>query len=386
MTAAAVAVAILAAAVSWTVLALVRDDPMTRPAPRLAPAAAVLPATPATLRKVFASANGGETVELAAGRYGTFRGGKKRSLVTLRPRTRGSVSMALHFNPAVNVRVEGMILRSVEIAGRSRRVEVANSRFTGPALIRAERMVNAGIVFDGNRHRNIDVCDGCFEGRLHVTGEAGAPSGITIRRSVFGPGGNADGIQTGGNGVRIIQNDFVGIQASEGVHTDAIQLYGSRGTVIRGNWIRDTASGIVAPDGADHEIIENNLIDPGSYPFAISLGSDDRSVIRHNTLPGGACAFGLRCGIVSLGGKPEGPRGRGTVVRDNVLSEVSVTNGARVADNRDNLVAGDRVRPRFAGRARPDSWDGFRLASDSPGKSAASDGADPGIEARSAGS
>jgi len=379
---------VVAAAACWLVLALARDDgPRVIPRPASSrPVVPATPATPATLGKVFRAAKGGDTIELAPGRYRTFSGGRKCSRVTLRPRERGTVNMALRFRRAVNVRVEGMVLRSVEIAGRSRRVEVANSRFTGPALIRAGRMVDAGIVLEGNRHRNIDVCDGCFEGRVHVTGRAGGPAGITIRRSVFGPGGNADGIQTGGNGVRILRNDFVGIQASGGVHTDAIQLYGSRGTVIRGNWIRDSATGIVAPDGADHEIIENNLIDPGSYPFAISIGSDDGSVIRHNTLPAGACAFDLRCGIVSLGAKTDGARGRGTVVRDNVLSEVSVTGGAGLAEKSDNLLARDRVRPRFAGSLQADTWDGFRLASGSPGKAAASDGADVGITARSAGS
>ena len=306
-------------------------------------------------------------------------------MVTVRPRVPGTVTMSLELTGSDGVGVEGVVIPEATIAGSSRHIRVAHSRFTGPALIRADSMVDADIVFERNRHPDIDVCDGCFEGRLHITGEAGKPAGITIRGSRFGPGGNADGIQTGGNGVRIIGNEFVGIRASQGVHTDAIQLYGSRGTVIRGNWIHDTATGIVAPDGADHEVIENNVIEPGSYPFAISIGSDNGSRIRHNTLPGGACAFNLSCGIVSLGGKEGDTPGRGTIVRDNLLSELSVDSGAMVLEERGNLLASDRLMPWFAGGTEPKSWKGFLLADASPGKAAASDGSDVGIVASAGG-
>jgi Right handed beta helix region len=374
MIAAALAAVVVLAAASSLPLVLTHGD--TSP-----PGPPPLHATPATLDKVFAAAKGGETIMLDRGEYGTFRGGEKSSRVTLRARTRWAATMALDFDPAVNVRIVGMTLRDVRIAGRSRHVDVAGSNFTGPAVIKADQMVDAGIVLERNRHRNIDVCSGCFEGRVDVTGQAGAPAGITIRRSIFGPGGNADGVQTGGNGVRILDNEFVGIRESRQVHTDAIQLYGSRGTTVRGNWIHDTPTGIVAPDGADHEVIENNLIDPGSYPFAIAIGSDDGSVIRHNTLPGGACAWNLSCGIVSLGTKRHETPGRGTIVRDNVLGELSVKPGAVIADQRDNLVAPDRTSPAFVGGDAPHTWAGFRLEGNSPGKAVASDGTDLGIAA-----
>jgi hypothetical protein len=359
------AIAIVAVAVaSW--LLLTRGGP--------GPGAPALHATPATLANVFAGAKGGETILLDAGDYGTFHGGEKSSRVTLKARKHWAATMALDFAPAVNVRVEGMTLRSATIAGRSRHVEVADSRFVGPALIRADQMADADIVFDRNRHRDINVCPDCFEGRLDVTGQTGAAAGITIRRSTFGPGGDADGIQTGGRGVRILDNEFVGIHESGGVHTDPIQLYGSRDTVIRGNWIHDTSSGIVATDGAQHELIEDNLIDPGSYPFAIAIDSDNGSVIRHNTLPAGPCAWNLICGIVALGAKSGAAPGRGTVVRDNVLSEISIKPGASTAEQRDNLVARDRAAAQFVGGASPHSWAGFRLASGSPGITARSAG------------
>jgi hypothetical protein len=352
-------------------------------------------ASPGTFERVFAAARGGDTILLAGGDYGTFRGGLKSGRVTLRPRRGADVRMALDFRPAANVTVAGVTLSEVEIgSSRSRNITVRNSDIPGQVTFRTSELQDANIVFTRNLHRDWDKCDGCAEGRVWLPGKSGRPSGITIRRSEF-RGGLSDGIQNGSNGTRIVGNEFHRLRtgSADGVHADAIQLYGSRRTVIRGNWFHDLPQGvgnILAADGADHELIEDNVFQPmrrggRTRPFAIDLFSDDGSVIRHNTLADGACEFNLRCGIISLGSKDGDDAGRGTVIRDNVLGEISCCNGPASFTSSHNLIrkgrrgARDiRGRPRYVGGPRPDRYRGFALARRSRGRGNASDGRDRG--------
>ena len=121
----------------------------------------------------------------------------------------------------------------------------------------------------------------------------------------------------------------------------------------------------------------------------MEIGSDDGSIIRHNTLPDGACDFNLRCGIIAIGSSDTDDAGRGTVVQDNILGEVSVGGGngaATIASSDYNLVingsrrgANDlRGRPTYSGGGRPSALLGFKLATGSLGKGNASDGTDRG--------
>jgi hypothetical protein len=176
---------------------------------------------------------------------------------------------------------------------------------------------------------------------------------------------------------------------ADGVHTDAIQLYGSKNTVIKGNYFYDVPDAIMAPDGADHEVIEDNVIaaDPDGYPFAVTLYSDDGSTIRHNTFADGACAFNLRCGIISLGAKSGDDAGRGTTIEDNVLGEISHGDGSAVVSRSSHNLFSHRVsglaslrgKPSFAGGSKPTDYAGYALKPDSLGTASASDGLDRGI-------
>jgi Right handed beta helix region len=356
-------------------------------------------ASPSTLERVFAAARGGDTILLAAGDYGTFRGGLKSRRVTLRPRRGADVRMALAFRPAANLTVAGVTLSEVEIgASRSRNLTVRNSVIPGQVTLRTSELQSANILFSRNLHRDWDKCDGCAEGRVWLPGTTARPSGITIRRSEF-RGGLSDGIQNGSKGTRIIGNEFHRLEtgSADGVHADAIQLYGSSRTVIRGNWFHDLPEGvgnILAADGADHELIEDNVFQPmrtggRTRPFAIDLFSDDGSVIRHNTLADGACEFNLRCGIIALGSKEGDDPGRGTVIRDNVLGEISCCDGPAAYTSSHNLIRARRRgardikgKPRYVGGARPSSYRGFALARRSRGRGDASDGRDRGARVK----
>ena len=211
-----------------------------------------------------------------------------------------------------------------------------------------------------------------------MLGQGSGDVGVTLRGNVLGPGGNADGIQIGATGVQVVGNRFVGIRqdaSPDAPHTDALQLYGARRTVIRGNDFQDVATAIMAPDGGDHEVIEDNIVDTGGYPYAIMLGGDDGSGVRHNTMPQlGDCYDGAPCGTVLIGAGPDGAPGRGTVVEANVLGRLSVADGSAVG-SAENLIAVDGAgeddvlgRPVFAGGLRPQTRAGFALTDGSPGR------------------
>ncbi len=352
-------------------------------------AASAVSARPATLDSVFASATGGDTIELAAGNYGTFQGSPKSGLVTLAAQPGAAVRMELDFDGASNITIDGATITDAYLGGSTRNITVRNSDIPGQVVFRTDELANANVLFERNLHHDWDKCDGCGEGRIFLPGDNSEPSGITIRNSEF-RGGVSDGIQNGSNGTRILNNTFHDLEEGtpDGVHTDAIQLYGSRNTVIRGNYFYDLIiPAIMSPDGADHEIIEDNVIqgDPDGYPYAVTLFSDDGSIIRHNTFADGPCHFNLPCGILRIGAKSGDPVGHGTVVEDNILGEISVEAGS-LARRSHNLIAHDQAsgtaeiagRPTYVGGPSPTTYAGHALARGSLGQGNARDGLDRG--------
>ena len=228
-------------------------------------------ATPSTFASVWSAAQGGDRILLASGSYGNFAGGTKSSPVTVIAQAGASVTMSIDFNGASNIRVDGTTITKLDMQGQTRNITIANSKFTGQAVVRSDEMNNANIVFDHNTHANINVCTNCFEGRLEVEG-GDDPTGVTIENSTFGPGGDMDGIQIGARGVQVLNNEFTGIKWISEVHTDSLQLYGSSDTVIRGNYFHDFSTAIMAPDGGQNA-------QQGCRPGA-SLGDQDGQPVQ----------------------------------------------------------------------------------------------------------
>ncbi|MBW3609195.1 MAG: right-handed parallel beta-helix repeat-containing protein, partial [Actinobacteria bacterium] len=334
---------------------------------------------------------------LASGSYGTFTGAMKSGPVTIRPRSGATATMALRLSPASNLTFDGLKITDAFVADpRSRNITVRNSDFDGArVMLRGDDLVDANIDFDNNVHSDVNVCDGCSDARVHIAERNEArPNGITIRNSRF-YGGSADGILNGGNGTRIIGNTFSDLfqTGADGAHTDSIQLYGSKNTLVKANFFYNVDMGNPgAYDQADHEVIEDNVIVSARYPFQMQLLSDNGSIVRHNTFVatstrGGGCDYNLPCGIVRMGNKSSDPRSTGTVFENNILAEISVTGQTPAYAVEDyNLFsehkAGGRNDelgvPLFVGGARPTTYEGFRLAAGSPGKGTASDGLDRG--------
>ena len=345
-------------------------------------------ATPATLASVFASAGGGDTILLASGDYGTFHGAIKGGLVTLTPQPGATVSMDIDFNPASNIAIDGVTITDAFITGTATKsITIRNSDFPGQIWLDTRELHDSDVILANDVFHDWNTCASCGEARVFLTGGS-QPSGVTIRDSKF-YGGLSDGIQNGSYGTKIIGNEFHDITpgSPEGVHADAIQLYGSSHTVIRANYMHDMPEVpfIMAADGTDHELIEDNVVEGSShgYPY-ITLFSDDSSIIRHNTFADGSCAFNLPCGILRLGAKDSDDPGHGTMVKDNILGEISTEGRPRSPSARTTCSL---TTARGAGRdpgsrptrgRAPDSYAGYRLEPALPGKSNASDGTDRG--------
>ena len=356
-----------------------------------AASAADLQATPSNLSSVFGSAQGGDVIHLAAGSYGSFSGGKKASMVTLQADPGVSASIAPDLGSASNVRLKNLTITSAYVGTGSSYIEFVGNKFTGSAQVDTANS-DMHVLFDGNSHDGINVCSTCYEGRITVKGNNNSvPNGVQITNSHF-TGGDADGVQITGDayGTKIGPNNtFINLDMVDSVHTDAIQLYHSHNTLITGNFLYSNETGIMAPDGADHETITNNVITTNGYPWPIVLGSDNGTLIQHNTFPDGACSWSMRCGTVRVYSGNSGTASKGTVVRDNVAGALDVSGSGVVEDH--NLVATGTApgsadikgQPTFQGGSSPTTYSGFLLTGTSLGKSNASDGTDRGIGATS---
>ena len=127
------------------------------------------------------------------------------------------------------------------------------------------------------------------------------------------------------------------------------------------------------------------MITTNGYPWPIVLGSDNGSVIAHNTFPDGSCFWSDRCGTVRVYGGNAGTASRDTVVRDNVVGALDVS-GSGIAEDHNLVATGTapgsadiKGSPTFQGGSSPTTYNGFLLTSTSPGKANASDGTDRGI-------
>src|SRR5439155_23422559 len=79
--------------------------------------AANLNATPSTFASTFASAQGGDTIYLASGNYGTFTGGSKSSTVTITPASGATATMSVAFNPSDHIRLDGLTVAVANLGG-----------------------------------------------------------------------------------------------------------------------------------------------------------------------------------------------------------------------------------------------------------------------------
>lgn len=345
-------------------------------------------ATTANFAAQVSATAAGKTLCLASGNYGTWNGTNKA--IVVKSQAGAAVSMAINFGTSATAFIlDGVTVTSGSMIGNSsgpKNLTIRNSTFTG--ALRIDGVANSNILLEHNTHNNIDNNASCTAtpARIHFSYGSETHSGVTVQDSLF-DGGNTDGIQTG-VGVTVLNNEFRNIReksSSDCAHTDVIQLIDARGSVVRGNYVHHSASGIVAYDGVDSALIEHNVVDLVNGRYGIELYSDTNSMIRNNTLVYGTGCEYAACGQILLDRKSSAPAGAGTVIENNIASGINASNGSTAAVNRNNMVrsgaSGSNFlgTPAYVGGATPTTFAGFKLAWGSAGKSQSTVSGDVGI-------
>ena len=359
--------------------------------------AATLHSTTANFASTFSSAQGGDTILLAAGNYGSFSGGSKASMVTISPDTAAGgtqsnvVFGSLNFGSAQNITMQGMTIGGGTVGSGSTaalHIHLVGNKFTDALCINTPTNVNQDTVVDGNSFINIG--QSCTEGRIGVTGNNvnhTVVNGVVIKNNLLQGSGPSDGIQINGGAYGTVigpGNEFVGIKESGcgTVHCDPIQFYGAVNTTITGNFFHGNSTGLMSSssNGTPVAITNNVFLTDGEYPDQIVQEGGHNDVIRHNTFAGGAR---IRFG---------NPNGTGLSSNETVVDNI-ITGGLNLTDGQtsttftmsNNMGPGSlganslNATPIYTGGTTPSTWSGFKLASNSPGVGRASDGTDIGI-------
>jgi hypothetical protein len=330
-------------------------------------------ATTSTFASVVGAASAGDVICLAAGNYGEW-GGVSKTITVAAP-VGVAARMSLSFNTGdQGMTIDGLTIDGSTILNGAQNITVRNCVFTDYAIF--DGLANSNILFDHNNHLGISTCANCASpANLHFAWGSQTHSGVTVSSSLIGDS-NADGVQTG-CGVNIIGNEFRFVHENgpnDEAHSDPIQIMDGTGSVIRGNYIHDSADGIVGYDGVDHVLIENNVVDLVTGRWGIEIYSDKSSIVRHNTLVYRTTCEYSPCGHIMLDRKSGSPVGTGTQIYDNLAYVIEMSDGSTAARNDHNpsSIGASYVGPQT-------SWAGFLLTASSPLHGTASDGLDPGI-------
>jgi hypothetical protein len=241
------------------------------------------------------------------------------------------------------------------------------------------------LLWDHNRHEG-NIGGGLEEGRFRIVASAAgpdAPLGLVISNSLF-KSGCSDGLDMAGDpyGVQIGPgNEFTDLNQGgcDPNHVDPIQGLGSRNTLITGNWFHDNAGsgGILSADEPGLTVT-NNVFASCCYQHSIVVKGAINNTYTHNVF----------IGDISWELDNDSKCGGGEVVRDNVFTVRAIYLGVCTAttytasNNLNCLCSGSNNitgTPVFVGGSKPTTYAGYRLATGSPGKGAASDGTDIGI-------
>ena len=288
----------------------------------------------------------GDTICLASGDYGTWRGTDKK--VTLEPVDGATPTMQIEFGPDTrDFTLVGMSGLGGGINETASNITIKDSSFasnvtlTGPGI--------SGIVLDSDSFTYDIQSDGTNgNAKINVEHPSGtiADPAVTIENSQIG-NGDMDGVHFGGDGssgVVVTNNHFFNLCSVPGPntnHTDNIQWDSidpaATQFLISRNYITGPpgcgGQGITSFDGGTGGVtIEDNVIDI-RWPWGIELYSDVGSVLRHNTVrwysPDDCVpAFNLICGQIHIDRKTEDPAGHGTIVCDNLTSAVNREDGS----------------------------------------------------------
>jgi hypothetical protein len=306
--------------------------------------------------------------------------------VTLTPSGGASVNMGLFtVISSSNILITGFSGSSssggISLQGNNQNITFShNAMTTNGVEIRDDTIANANLVMDSNTY--IGFAGACETCRIHIFNNACPQSGITISNSIMS-GGADDGIQWGGCGVNILNNEFSNLTGNAfGIHQDAMQGVGDTNSVIRGNYAHGVANCWQMTDGTSNATIEDNV--------CIADGSDGHSgqicsqtlLFNHNTI---VSPYGINIGNDS-GGKSSS----NITLTNNIFNgQFSVNNGQPITGTftqnynlcytggcaGSNSLSGT---PTYVGGVTPTIYAGFALTSTSLGHNAGNDGKDMG--------
>ena len=273
---------------------------------------------------MFSQAQGGDTVYLASGSYGSWSGGAKSSMVV--------VAADAGASPSMSGGNFGSGVRNITIRGVT---------FTGPVEV-SPGSTPLNLVFDGDTWGNVGHA--AHEGRLSIVGGGSSSgNGVQVKNSTFGPGGCSDGIQDSSSGTEIGPgNEFKGIvQGGCSEHADAIQPYASNYVYIHDNYLHDNEQGIMSPDGVStgYRITNNVIHTSTSYP-CMHLGDTRSGSITHNV---------CRNGQIRVYGGNQNQASQNMVVRDNAAGiDASACSGCTIDHNQSVTYTGGSGRCAYA--------------------------------------
>lgn len=303
-------------------------------------------ATPSTIATIYAAAQPGDIVAMEQGSYPQLLGLNKSGLVTIQPQSGAVVSMAGAYFDGTDANT---LIRGV--------------RFT------------SGVLFDNGAHHNtIENCilenlpGDLFEGRCSMNRNA---HHNTVRACKFlGNTQCSDGIQIDNAQDNLVEDcEFSGIkQGSCSNHCDAIQLFTGTRTTVRRCYFHDCDTHLMMPDGGDHNIITDNVFVGAGYRPSIQCGHHDGTIIQHNVF----VSIDVNYYVAGVDNSPN----RNMIVRDNALVGATLNSSGAINTATDHNVSSGIM---FVGGQSPTTREGYRLAPNSSGHAAASDGLDVGI-------
>lgn len=272
--------------------------------------------------------------------------------------------------------------------------QVLRSRVGGIYVGNINR-ANTNILIQGNVLAGTTGDDGS---RFKLLSNTGCPSGITVDGNEMS-GGSTDGVQMSANCQAKISNNYIHdigdpvTGSCGGPHCDGIQLVADTSAEIYRNLIVRVPTCITNYDGRGtdtyvHDNVCINIIGVGVGSAVINLGNTGNGRVEHNTIWGSTGSDEIGFGSKS-GGSSTGSIARNNIVRAGVCTgcgDVSPTFASGSPNY--NLCASSCAgansltgTPVFSGGAFASGTTlaYYALASGSPGKGAASDGLDIGV-------
>ena len=265
------------------------------------------------------------------------------------------------------------------------------------------RDIKAGgnIVFAHNTITGVSAGASTQEGALQLTNTSTCESstGITVEYNTFSYG-IGDFIQTAGNVCRAVirYNQFINKDdptnctgyTSGCPHSDGIQgVSDSTGIVITGNYFKNQVDCILTADGsyANMTFTDNVCVVTTAVRPIQGAGWTGTSLVEHNTVV--SPSDGSSWDATHDGVNTSGMTGRNNIFTQGIGNGIQAGGQWSVFDyNFSDCTSGNpcgthNIDPAggavtFTGGSNPSTWIGYKLATGSRGKNAASDGTDMG--------